>query len=49
MRSVTRLPKEHIPNRGTREMSKMRVYELAKKLGVPSKDILNELAKLGVK
>jgi translation initiation factor IF-2 len=29
-------------------MSKIRIYELAKKLGVPNKTILNELAKLGV-
>ena len=29
-------------------MSKIRIYELAKKLGVPNKIILNELSKLGV-
>ena len=29
-------------------MSKIRIYELAKKLGVPNKTILNELSKLGI-
>ena len=29
-------------------MQKIRIYELAKKLGVPNKSILNELPKFGI-